>query len=58
MHQHNLQEFRESQMQDTELRPVITWLEGGPPTNDSKVWGPKLWNNKDWLHLEDGGLVL
>ena len=57
MQQYNSQELRESQMQDTVLRPVITWLEGEPPTqNDLQLQGVgtrKLWNNKDMLHIKD-----
>ena len=47
-------------MQDTELRPVITWLEREPPTqNDLQLQGVgtrKLWNNKDMLNIKDGVL--
>ena len=38
MQQYSSQELRESQMQDIVLRPVITWFEGEPPTqNDCGV---------------------
>jgi len=43
MHQCSSHKLRESQKQDHELTPVITWLEGKVPTqNDlnSKVWRP------------------
>ena len=60
MHQYSSQELRESQMQDTELRPVVTWLESEPPTqNDLQLQGVgtrKLWNNKELLHMKDGVL--
>ena len=45
-------------MQDTERRPVITCLEGEPPTqnNDLQLYGVgtrKLRNNKHQLHIEN-----
>ena len=47
-------------MQDTDVLPVITWLEGEPPKhNDLQlqcVGTRKLWNNKDMLHIKYGVL--
>ena len=60
MQQYSSQELRESQMQDTELWPVITWLEGQHPTqNNLQLQGVetrKLWNNKYMLHMKYGVL--